>query len=296
MDIQLFQTFLLVAKLGSITQTAEQLNFTQPTVSAQINTLEKHFNVLLFERVRKKLFITEAGRDMVVYAEKMLDLYNQIQETMNSHVIDNNRIIIASSTQLINYLLPDILRKFHEDNPNNYVSIEICRNTKTVERGLLDNNFDIGIVHDQIVSDHLKYTEILQEELIWVGHHELIKNYQIDHFSDYPIIQFRFGSDMRRKVEEAIKGHKYLPMIEYSDAEAILRAVADRLGVALLPRIMVQSFLDQGIFVQLAHTEPIKCPISVVVHKNKNITPSIKAFLIAVFSYAKKEQLLNELI
>ncbi|AIF51675.1 LysR family transcriptional regulator [Pelosinus sp. UFO1] len=296
MDIQLFQTFLLVAKLGSITQTAEQLNFTQPTVSAQINTLEKHFNVLLFERVRKKLYITEAGREMVVYAEKMLNLYREIKETMNSHAIDNNRIIIASSTQLINYLLPDILRNFHDNNPNNYVSVEICRNTKAVEKGLLDNTFDIGIVHDQIASDHLKYIEILQEELIWVGHNELIKNDHIDHFTDYSIIQFRFGSDMRRKVEEAIKGHKYRQMIEYSDAEAILRAVADKLGVALLPQIMVQSFLDQGIFVKLTHTEPIKCPISVVIHKNKNITPSHKSFLNSAFSYAQKEQLLNKLI
>lgn len=296
MDIQLFQTFLLVSKLGSITQTAEQLNFTQPTVSSQINTLEKHFNVLLFERVRKKLFITEAGREMVVYAEKMLDLYSEIQETMNSHAIDNNRISIASSTQLINYLLPDILRNYHDNNPNHYVSIEISRNTRTVEKGLLDNHFDIGIVHDQITSDHLKYIEILEEELIWVGHNELIKNYHTDHFTDYPIIQFRFGSDMRRKVEGAIKGHTYIPMIEYSDAEAILRAVADKLGVALLPRIMVQSFLDQGIFVQLTHTEPIKCPISVVIHKNKNITPSIKAFLSSIFSYAQKEHLLNKIM
>lgn len=296
MDIQLFQTFLLVAKLGSITQTAEQLNFTQPTVSAQINTLEKHFNVLLFERVRKKLYITEAGRDMAVYAEKMLDLYSQIQETMNSHAIDNNRIIIASSTQLINYLLPDILRNFHENHLNHYVSIEVCRNTKAVEKGLLDNTFDIGMVHDQIASDQLKYIEILQEELIWVGHNELVKNHHIDHFTDYPIIQFRFGSDMRRKVEEAIKGHKYKQMMEYSDAEAILRAVADKLGVALLPQIMVQSFLDQGIFVKLTQDEPSKCPISIVIHKNKNITPSLKAFLNSAFFYAQKEQLLNKLI
>jgi DNA-binding transcriptional LysR family regulator len=296
MYIQLFQTFLLVAKLGSITQTAEQLNFTQPAVSAQINTLEKHFNVLLFERVRKKLYITEAGRDMVGYAEKMLDLYNQIQETMNSHAIDSNRIIIASSTQLINYLLPDILRNFHENNLNHYVSVEVCRNTKAVEKGLLDNTFDIGIVHDQIASDQLKYIEILQAELIWVGHNELIKNNLTDHFTDYPIIQFRFGSDMRRKVEEAIKGHKYKQMVEYSDAEAILRAVADKLGVALLPQIMVQSFLDQGIFVKLIHDESIKCPISIVIHKNKNITTSLKAFLNSAFLYAQKEQLLNQLL
>ena len=56
MDIQLFRTFLLVAKLNNITQAAEQLNFTQPTVTAQIQTLEEHFGAALFERIGKKLY------------------------------------------------------------------------------------------------------------------------------------------------------------------------------------------------------------------------------------------------
>ena len=61
MDIQLLKTFCMVARLGNITQAAEQLNFTQPAVSAQIRTLEEHFGVPLFERIGKKLYITEAG-------------------------------------------------------------------------------------------------------------------------------------------------------------------------------------------------------------------------------------------
>lgn len=293
MDIQLFRTFLLVSKLVNITQAAEQLNFTQPTVSAQISTLEKNFGVLLFERVGKKLFITEAGREMSVYAEKMIDLYVEIKNAMSCHAKDSSTITIGSSTQLINCLLPPVLRSFHENNPNAYASIEVCRNTKAVENGLLKNCFDIGIVHDQIFSEQLWYVEILQEELIWVGHKELVRNQHDDSFTDYPIIQFRSGSDMRRKVEDAIQGHEYLPMTEYSDAEAILRAVLDKLGVALLPRTMVQFYLDQGLVIQFNSEKIVNCPIFVVIHKNKNITPALKDFIAAVFSYARKEELLN---
>lgn len=77
MDIQLLKTFCMVARLGNITQAAEQLNFTQPAVSAQIRTLEEHFGVPLFERIGKKLYITEAGRYLVEPAEKMLSLYSE---------------------------------------------------------------------------------------------------------------------------------------------------------------------------------------------------------------------------
>ena len=74
MDIQFFNTFLTVAKLGSMTQAAQRLNFTQPTVTGQIRTLEQEFGVRLFERVGKKLYITDAGRKLLDYAEKLMAL------------------------------------------------------------------------------------------------------------------------------------------------------------------------------------------------------------------------------
>ena len=78
MDIQLFQTFCLVAKLNNITQAAEQLNFTQPAVTAQIRMLEERYGITLFERIGKKLYITEAGRAMLSNAETLLLAYEWI--------------------------------------------------------------------------------------------------------------------------------------------------------------------------------------------------------------------------
>ena len=85
MDIQLFQTFLMVAKLGNMTQAAEQLNFTQPTVTGQIRALEQDFGVMLFDRVGKKLFITDAGRELIDYAEKLLTTYDEAQKALSAH-------------------------------------------------------------------------------------------------------------------------------------------------------------------------------------------------------------------
>ena len=84
MDIQLLKTFCMVARLGNITQAAELLNFTQPAVSAQIRTLEEHFGVPLFERIGKKLYITEAGSYLVEPAEKMLSLYSETFHHLSS--------------------------------------------------------------------------------------------------------------------------------------------------------------------------------------------------------------------
>ena len=85
MDIQLFQTFLIVAKLGNMTQAAEQLNFSQPTITGQIRALEQDFGVMLFDRVGKKLFITDAGRELIDYAEKILTTYDVAQKALSAH-------------------------------------------------------------------------------------------------------------------------------------------------------------------------------------------------------------------
>ncbi|XER12157.1 HTH-type transcriptional activator CmpR [Sporomusa aerivorans] len=85
MDIQFFQTFLIVAKLGNMTQAAEMLNFTQPTITGQIRTLEQHFGVKLFDRVGKKLYITDAGKKLINYSERLLSVYNEAQEELSIH-------------------------------------------------------------------------------------------------------------------------------------------------------------------------------------------------------------------
>jgi DNA-binding transcriptional LysR family regulator len=106
-DIQLFQTFLLVAKLSNIRQATEQLNFTQPAVTVQIRTLEDHYGVLLFERIGKKLYITEVGRELTIHAEKLLSAYYDIHTVMQRFSDFNSPIKVGASTSLIcmNFLI-----------------------------------------------------------------------------------------------------------------------------------------------------------------------------------------------
>lgn len=84
MDIQLFRTFLSVAKLSNITKAAEQLNFTQPAITAQIRMLEEHYGITLFERIGKKLYITEAGRELTTQAQMLLTDFYEFNTAMQN--------------------------------------------------------------------------------------------------------------------------------------------------------------------------------------------------------------------
>lgn len=160
MDIQLFRTFLTVAKLGNMTQAAEIINFTQPTVTSQIRALEEHFGVMLFERVGKKLYITESGKQLIRYSETILSAYQEACETLN---ITTGNANLGASTAMVNYLLIPIFEEFQQEFCHNSVSIEMCANTAAVVRGVLENRFDLGFIHNAVAETQLVQSEIYQE-------------------------------------------------------------------------------------------------------------------------------------
>ena len=176
MDIRLLQTFLLVAKIGNVTQAAEQLNFSQPTVTAQIRALEEHFEVLLFERVGKKLYITKAGLRLIDYAEKLLLLYGEARATVQEFSHDRT-IKVGLGTAVAAHTLSPILREFQEQVPNVSVSIEHCFNIPITVKGILDNSFDLALVHDKISNSRILQFNVVAEKLLWVTHASLLDTY-----------------------------------------------------------------------------------------------------------------------
>jgi DNA-binding transcriptional LysR family regulator len=165
MDIQ---SFLLVAKLNNITHAAEQLNFTQPAVTAQIRTLEEHYGVPLFERIGKKLYITEAGRVLIVHTEKLLTAYNDINATMQHFSDINSPIKIGASTTAASYILSTILLDFQNRGIVGSVIVDICTNLPITIKGLMDNTFDIAIVHNKINNNQIIQFDISNQKLVCI--------------------------------------------------------------------------------------------------------------------------------
>lgn len=296
MDIHLLlRTFLLVAKLGNITQSAEQLNFTQPAVTGQIRALEEHFGVLLFERVGKKLHITDAGRKLVVHAEKLLAAYDETYTALQAFSDNNTPIKLGTSTTATSYILPPILRDFQNTGINSSVIVETCPYFSTAVKGLLENTFDLALLHGNVNNHHLVQFELFAQKLVWVGQRQLIaQNNNCFDIRLYPFINFKHGSLLRTKYEEVL-GHKPLhSTIEYSDAEAIKTAVLNGLGVGLLPYVLVEPYLAGGTLVEFAGIPRLDFNISVVFHKNKVLSPAMRALLTIFAEHASLSRGLAE--
>lgn len=295
MDIQLFRTFLLVARLNNITQAAEQLNFTQPAVTAHIRALEEHFGVLLFERIGKKLFITEAGRELTIHAEKLLSTFADIDNAMQHFSDSNNPVKVGVSTAAASYILSPILLDFQKHGLDGTVTVDVCPNLPMTVKGIMDNAFDVAIVHDNIDNSQIVQFELSHEKLVWVANRDLVvSNDNCQDISQYPFINFRPGCVYRTKYEDVAKEKDVHAIIEYSDAEAIKQAVLDGLGVSVLPYVLVEPFLANGTLVELTGAPQLTFSMYVAFHKNKVLTPAAQVLLLLVAEHASIQSGLRE--
>jgi len=279
MDIRLLKTFCVVAKLENTTQAAEMLNFTQPTVSAQIRTLEEHFGVQLFERIGKRLYITNAGKSLIEPSERILKIYSETVTQINYFSeVQYTRIGISSS--YINYLLSPALLQMQTSDTTGKINVEICSNSNCVLDGVNNNKYDIGIVHDSITGKYLNTVIINSEELLWVGHENLIKDRKCPQIDDYPVINFRQGCTFRILCDKLLQERGLNSTFEYSDFDAVKNAMAEGLGIALLPRIVIENLIKENdkfyIFKELSK---LKIPLSTITRKDKYLSTTVQTLL-----------------
>lgn len=287
MDIQLFRTFLLVAKLRNITQAAEQLNFTQPAVTAQIRMLEDQLGVNLFERIGKKLYITEAGRDLIRHAEKLLTDFSNLNTAMENFSDFNAPIKLGAATSAASYFLSPILLEFQNRGVKSSVMVDIYPNLPATIKGLLDNSLDIAIVNDKINSNQIIQFDLSHEKLVWVVKREMFGiNHDYQAINQYPFINFRQGCVYRSMLDEILKEKEIQTIIEFSDAEAIKRAVLDGVGVSILPYVLVESHLRDGSLTEIINAPELTFVLSVAFHQNKIITPAMKTLLLIFAEHA----------
>lgn len=269
-----------MAQLNNITQAAEQLNFTQPAVTAQIRTLEEHYGVVLFERIGKKLYITEAGRELIKYVEKLLNAYNELNMVMRGFSDVHSSIKVGASTTAAGYILPPALLAFQNCENDDSITVDICSDIPTTVKGLMDNNFDIAIIHSKLNNSQITQFDLSNQNLVWVAKRELVKaNDSCQDVRQYPFINFLPGCVYRLKFEDVIKQKEIHPILEYSDAEAIKQAVLDGVGTSILPYVLVESFLADGTLVEFTNEPRLPFVLSIAFRKNKILTPAMRTLL-----------------
>lgn len=175
MTIRHLKIFIVVAETGSMSAAANRLYLTQPTVSQAIRDLEEYYHVQLFERLHKKLFITEAGHQLLELARMVAGDFDSLEASMQQF---RRRIHmrIGASLTVGTCLMAKVISDLEQEHPNMDI-YSFVSNTAEIEEKLLRRELDAAVVEGIIESPQLAVIPIIEDSLVLVcgKHHEFFE-------------------------------------------------------------------------------------------------------------------------
>jgi DNA-binding transcriptional LysR family regulator len=164
MNLRHLRIFLTVCETGTMTRAAQSLYMTQPSVSQVIAELEKVYSVRLFERLNRRLYLTMAGERLRSYASHLINLSDQAKKEL-ADLGAGGSIRIGASLTIGAHLLPRRINAYRQAMPEVEI-FTLVDNTAVIEKLLLADQLDLGLVEGPVYSPHLREDILSDDDLI----------------------------------------------------------------------------------------------------------------------------------
>ncbi|MDN5939198.1 MAG: LysR family transcriptional regulator [Salinisphaera sp.] len=284
--------FNAVAEQLSFTRAAAQLYLTQPAVSLQIRRLEEQVGLPLFEQLGKRIFLTDAGRELVGHSHRIFDELDEAREMIaQMKDISRGTLSIAVATTASSFATR-LIAAFVKQHPGATVRLDVT-NRRTLIEQLGDNQKDV-VVMGQPPDDLDVVGEAFMENPLMViasPDHPLAgrKRIPIEELGTQPFVVRESGSGTRSAMQRLFEQHDIRPAIsiEIADNGALKEAVAAGLGLGVVSLHTLEPELQIGSLVTLnAEHFPILRHWYLVCRKGKRLSPIVLAFKAFVFEHA----------
>jgi DNA-binding transcriptional LysR family regulator len=284
MTLRHLKILVAVCETGKATAAGEKLYIAQPSISLAISELEDYYGIKLFDRIAKRLHITEAGKNFLQYATHIVGLFEKMEKEIKN--FDAMGIIrIGASITIGNYLLPQYITQFKQTHPQMDVKV-IIDNSEKIQQHVLFNQIDIGLIEGVVHSSYITQHKFRDDELVMIcgNDHPFAsrKNIEILKLQCESFILRETGSAGREIFDSTMTtyGLQISPAWESTSTQAIVRAVQANLGISVLPYLLVKDSLDRK-EISLFQINGVRFQrsFSVIHHQNKFLTESARDFI-----------------
>ncbi|MCI4772653.1 LysR family transcriptional regulator [Clostridioides difficile] len=294
MTIRSLEIFVKLAECGKMSEVARNMYITQSSVSQAISEIEKEYGVKLFDRISKKLYLTEAGKKLLGYGRHLLAVNEEMNDCMK-HCAKNIRIRVGATVTVGTCVISPIMLELYKVNP--LIEPEVfVEDTRLIAKKLLNSELDIAIVEGKIKHPDIVTKSIINDNLVLIcSHkHEFYKrdSIKVSELSNQPLIMRELGSGTRAQLEKQLKELKIPMNIRWScyNSEAILRAVVDNFGIAVISELLIEDYLKKHLL-WACDIEGINLhrTFDIAYHRSKFFTENISAFFDISVEYGKKQ-------
>lgn len=320
MTIRHMRIFLAVTENGNnLTRTANQLYMAQPAVTVAIQELEQYYGVNLFDRLGKRLYLTEAGKQFREYVVRILGLFDDMEEGMKSWG-SRGVLRVGSSITIGSQFMPGYVEEYAKTHPNIDTQVLIGPSDR-IEKKILNNELDIALVESPVHESHLIAEQYMEDYLVIIApgnskERDLynsfcedqretqrqeasakqqerpdeiqdespkeIQEMTVEEFASQRLLLREPGSGTRESIEKVLEPFsiQLKTSWEATSTTALVNAVIFGLGISIVPRRMVEAPLRSGQIREI-HVQGLEFQryFYMVYHRDKLLTAPIRDFM-----------------
>lgn len=296
MQLRNLITFIHVAELGSFTKAAEQLGYSQSTISFQIKQLEEELDCLLFERINHTITLTERGQELVSYAHQIRDLTDEFKEKPSKGDQLSGHIHIVTPDSICEEMVTARYFDFHSKYP--LISIRFSTADTSAMFEMLDRNEADLIITLDCHAYHKDYIIAKEEPLsmhfVTNSHSKFAgqKQLSIRDIANEPFVLTEYGQGYRRAFDSELakRSIDITPVLEIGRTDMIASVLAKSDMISYLPDFVTKPLVDAGVLCYLDVCDMnIEIWKQLIYHKNKWLSKSLKALI----AYIKDQEFSN---
>lgn len=284
LDLRELKTFRAVAIEKSFTRAANTLNYAQSSVTAQIQSLEGEVGVPLFDRLGRQIELTAAGRQLMVYADRLLDLADEARRSVGNDGQASGMLTVLAPETLLAYRLPELFKQFQSQFPAIHLSLSAVESCEV--GGNIEPSVDIAFSLDApLRAPHLVVQRLRTEPIVLVvaASHALAgkKKLKAQAIGAEQVLVNERACSYRGLFERTLRaeGVSVTRSLEFLSVEAIKQCALASMGIAVLPEVVVRRELKQGSLVALDWPrKPMAVYTQVYRHRDKWMSPVMAAF------------------
>lgn len=286
MTLRHFRIFLAVCDADcSVSGAAKKLCLSQPAVSTAIRELEEHYGVRLFDRLSRRLCLTEDGKAFREYAGRIVTLCDDVESEFAQRR-KRSLLRVGASLTVGAELLPGIAAAFQREHPETELRVVVAH-SRDVEEQIRTGSLDLGFVETR-VEDPVFHTEcFLRDRLVAAaraGDPPAGRKISLSEFVSLPLLLREKGSGTRDFFDAVMEQHgiRITPRWESASSTALLHAAESGFGVCVLPRRTLEREIQAGVLAGVL-VEGLTLPQNfyIICHRDKVLTPSMRAFAAA---------------
>lgn len=289
MNLDHLKTYIEVVKTGSFSEVAKKLGISQPAVSFQIQKLEQDLGVRLIDRKQKKLTLTEPGKRLLSFAQKVQDEYSGMLEDMNQLREDvTGNLFISASTIPGDFILPPLLSEFKTLHPSVQIRVAVSDSGQVIE-DIENGTYDVGFCGIMPENKEMEAAKIAEDEIVLIvasGHpftnRESVSFMEI---AEEPFIAREETSGTQKNVSSLLKKagcdfNLLKPSLILGTTEAVVSAVESRSGIAFVSNYAIKKSLSLGM-VEVINVEglTLKRDFYCIYHKVRIVSRLLDEFI-----------------